>query len=238
MKTHETGVIDLELLNSIDCFQVEYPISDKIWATLKCTCSSKGKITTSLINKGISEKNNCDGFGDSKGKNTSPEKYNKYEYPGIHRSLLNALRGLMFYISQQTEYQFSHISSGYRCRFKQYRTTNHQGKAIDIQFNRGKWEIRSQLYKNISPLKDIRTKFFEKYLNAQTGWNSVNLFSLEPIGLNTDNSKIDANHTYSWIHLDVRAFDKIYMVDDLFCKNRRGLDKEYLVLMAKNFNLI
>lgn len=230
MKVSETGVIDESVLNAIDDFQQKYPISSSIWNSLKCSCESKGKLSTSLINQ-IKEINNCGGFGDRTGNNTLPEQTNKYEYPGIHRSLLNALRALFFYLDRQDEYQFALISSGYRCRFKQYSTTNHQGKAIDIQFNKGSWQIRSKLYKNIAPLLDIKEKFFEKYLNTQTRWATKNLFSLEPIGLNKDNSIISKSHTYSWIHLDVRTFDKGYLADEFFCKNISELNQEKLLVM-------
>lgn len=62
------------------------------------------------------------------------------------------------------------------------------------------------------------------------------MFSLEPIGLNSDNSLING-YTYSWIHLDVRAFDKKYLSDDFFCKNILELNKEKLVMMAQKLAL-
>ena len=182
--------------------------------------------------RGIEETNNCDSFGDKTGANTTPEKSNRYEYPGIHRSLLFGLKTIFFYLSKQKTYSFGLISSGYRCRFKNYVTTNHQGKAIDIQFNKGQWLIRGKLYKNIAELEKIRADIFYKYLNAKTSWTDVNHYSLEPIGLNSDNTIIDGNHTYSWIHMDVRAFEKEYLDDKYFCKTSNALNGKSIIQLA------
>ena len=165
------------------------------------------------------------------------EKINKYEYPGIHRSLLFGFKALLFYLDQQDTYSFAKISSGYRCRFKNYTTTNHQGKAIDIQFKKNNIMISGKNYKNIESLEDIRKLFFEKYLKAETSWKKKNNFSLEPIGLNKNNTIIDKKHTYSWIHMDVREFEKEYLDDIYFCKERKMLNGKLMVEIAKELNL-
>lgn len=234
MKVSQTGLIDRNLLDAADSFQKKYPFSVGLWDSLSCDCKSKGTIATNKVNR-ISEMNYCDGFGDQTGATTSPEKNNKYEYPGLHRSLLNALRALFFYFDQQEEYKFRLISSAYRCRFKNYATTNHQGKALDIQFYKGKDPIGGQYYSNIAILDDIRQKFFVKYISAQTNWNKTNFFSLEPLGLNKDNTLIDKNHTYSWIHLDVRAFERKYLNDEFFCKNDTELNGKKLTTLVNNY---
>ena len=219
MQVEETGVVDMKVIEAIDEFQEKYTISTTIWSQIKCKCG----------------KAKCKGFGNGEGKNTSPEKTNPYEYPGIHRSLLFGLNALNFYLSKQDIYKFREISSGYRCSRHSIKTKNHRGKALDIQFNKGDWKIRSQLYKNIKPLKYIRDNFFETYLKTQNRWNDANLFSLEPIGLNPDNTIIDKNHTYSWIHMDVRTFEKKYLLDEYFCTNTTTLNKEKLITLINNF---
>ncbi|WP_294322640.1 glycosyl hydrolase 108 family protein, partial [uncultured Chryseobacterium sp.] len=231
MKVPETGRVCGNVIRAIDEFSLNFDISKTVWNQLSCSCSTKGKQAVSKL-KGIKEVNKCDGFGDKTGDNTEPEKSNKYEFPGVHRSLLFGFKAVLFYLSKQKTYSFGKISSGYRCRFKNFKTTNHQGKAIDIQFDKGKWQIRGQLHKNIAELTQIRQDIFYKYLNAKTSWTEKNNFSLEPIGLQSDNKIIDGNHTYSWIHLDVREFDKKYMDDKFFCKNSTSLNGKNLLQIA------
>lgn len=62
--------------------------------------------------------------------------------------------------------------------------------------------------KILNHIKYIRNNFFETYLKTQNKWDDANLFSVEPIGLNPDNTIIDKEHTFSWIHMDVRSFEK------------------------------
>ncbi|OCG26344.1 hypothetical protein A9G45_10980 [Gilliamella sp. HK2] len=217
MQVEETGVVDIKVIQAIDRFQEEYTINNTIWLQLKCRCSPK----------------QCSGFGNGSGKNTSPEQFNKYEYPGLHRSLLFGFCALNFYLSRQNVYKFREISSGYRCSLHKEggTTSNHRGKALDIQFNKGNWEIRHRFYINIEPLMYIRDNFFATYLNAQNKWANSNLFSTEPIGLKKDNSIIDRNHTYSWIHMDVRSFEKQYLLDEYFCTDAATLNKEKLITL-------
>ena len=219
MLVEQTGVVDMEVIEAIDKFQEEYTISATIWSQIKCRCG-----------KAI-----CNGFGNGEGKNTSPEQTNPYEYPGIHRSLLFGLNALNFDLSKQDIYKFREISSGYRCSRHSIKTKNHRGKALDIQFNKGDWEIRLQLYKNIEPLRYIRNNFFETYLKTQNKWDDANLFSVEPIGLNPDNTIIDKEHTFSWIHMDVRSFEKKYLLDEYFCTNSTTLNKEKLITLINDF---
>ena len=238
MKVPETGKICGNVLKAIDEFSFKYNISSTVWKQLTCSCSTKGQRTTSKL-RGIEELNKCDGFGDGTGSNTEPEKYNKYEYPGIHRSLLFGLKALFFYLKQQNEYEFAHITSGYRCRFKNYKTTNHQGKAIDIQFNKGNWEIRGANKKNLTVLRDIRNKICERYLGTNREWTKKNYFSTEPIDLLYDsrgNTRYD--HTFSWIHMDVREFDKKYLDKKYFCKNSSDLNSQNIVSLAKKLGFI
>ena len=244
MKVPETGKVCGNVLRAIDDFSTKFDIGATYWNQLKCSCSTKGQQATSELRK-IKELNKCNGFGDHTGKETyrtgkpKTEPFHMYEYPGIHRSLLFGLKSLKYYFSIQNEYSLDYITSGYRCRFKNYSTTNHQGKAIDIQFSKGSWKIRGAENRNIQVLKDIYNNIFKKFLNAKYQWvNGKNNFSTEPIDLKYKaNVKIDMNYTYSWIHLDVREFDNEYLNDKYFCKNSQTLNGKSLVELAREMGL-
>ncbi len=237
MKVPETGKICGNVLRAIDEFSNKFDVSETVWSDLDCSCTTKNTNTTSKL-RVINELNNCKGWGDGTGKGTyktgNAEKDHKYEYPGIHRSLLFGFKATLFYLSTHPTYKFRQISSGYRCRFKNYRTTNHQGKAIDIQF-KDTGNISGALQANIPKLKTIRDDIFYKYLNSKTSWiDGTNNFCLEPIALlYRPNGKINDNYTYSWIHFDVREFEPIYLEDKYFCKNKSGLNGQSIIQLAK-----
>jgi len=237
MKVPETGKVCGNVIRAIDEFSKKFDISADLWNQLKCSCSTKGKKATSKLLM-FEEVNNCKGFGDGAGKNkykndVKNEAHHKYEYPGIHRSLLFGFKALQFYFSKQKSYKIDSFSSGYRCRFKNYTTTNHQGKAIDIQFSKGNWQIRGAQKKNLIELRTIRDDIFIKYLGAQKEWPNSNLFSIEPIDLLYSKSgALRYDHTFSWIHMDVRKFDAIYLQDKYFCENLTDLNGKNIVQIA------
>ncbi|EJL62015.1 glycosyl hydrolase 108 family protein [Flavobacterium sp. CF136] len=238
MKVPETGKICGNVLVSIDDFSRKFDISTTFWNQIKCSCDTKGKQATSKL-RGTKELNSCDGFGDNTGKLTykalpNNEANHNYEYPGIHRSLLFGVKALQFYFSKQNVYKIDQVTSGYRCRFKNYKTTNHQGKAIDIQFSKGEWQIRNAVEKNLKALEDIRDSFYIKYLGAQKNWPDKNLFSTEPIGLlYYPDGSLRFDYTFSWLHVDVRQFESIYLEDKYFCKNANGLNGKSILQFAK-----
>lgn len=238
MKIPETGKICGNVLLAIDDFSKKFDISNKFWEQIKCSCGTKGKKATSKL-RGIEELNSCGGFGDHTGKDTygkhdKVEAYHRYEYPGIHRSLLFGVKALQFYFSKQDTYKIDHVTSGYRCRFKNYNTTNHQGKAIDIQFSKGKWEIRGEQKKNLEALRDIRDNIYVKYLGAQKEWPGDNVYSIEPIDLLYDKKgNVRYDNTFSWIHMDVREFDSVHLDDKYFCKSLSILNGKSIVQIAK-----
>ncbi|SFC41756.1 glycoside hydrolase family protein [Kaistella jeonii] len=224
MKVPETGKVCGNTLKAIDEFSKNFDITTSLWSELKCSCSTKGKQATSKL-RGTKETNNCKGFGDKTGQNTSPEASNKYEFPGIHRSLLFGFKALQFYFSKQETYKIDSFSSGYRCRFKNYKTTNHQGKALDIQFSKGNWAIRGPQKKNLTELKSMRDDIFVKYLGAQKEWPDLDLYSIEPIDLlYYRDGSLRYDHTFSWIHIDVRQYKKEYLDDKYFCTNLVSLN--------------
>jgi len=190
------GKADHNTLRAIDEFSEKWieNISD-----YKCSCHAPNSL--------VELNNRCLGYG----------KGEKNEKPGIHRSLLWGISALKYYLSQQTEYKYNNISSGYRCnahnKVKNRKTTNHMGSAVDIQFkySNGKLPIGRN---EIDKLKKIRDDFFIKYLCAVEGWaGKKNSYRLEPIGTGKDES-------YSWIHIDVVKFEDEYKKDNLFVKEQ------------------
>lgn len=239
MQVTETGKICGNVLLSIDDFSRKFDLSNAFWNQMKCSCETKGKKAKSKL-RGVEELNSCSGFGDHTGKSTyktTPhnEANHNYEYPGIHRSLLFGMKALQFYFNKQNVYKIDQVTSGYRCRFKNYKTTNHQGKAIDIQFSKGDWQIRNAVKKNLKTLEDIRDSFYIKYLGAQKNWPDKNLFSTEPIDLlYYPDGSLRYDYTFSWLHIDVRQFDSVYLEDKYFCKNTNDLNGKSILQLAKD----
>ncbi|MGQ3678600.1 peptidoglycan-binding domain-containing protein [Tenacibaculum discolor] len=217
MKIEPTGIADYKTLEAIDKFCEEYKenLSD-----YECPC------TNSSISERPDKDKRCTGFGKKqyKGKYKSSskvERNNKYEYPGIHRSLLWGISAVRFYM-KDTNYKVKTVFRGYRCwadnlhnPYHSNRTsTNHMGKAADLHFTKDKSRT-----KKVSDIEYIRENFFHKYLGApksgagQTygfGWKK-NHFGLEPKKFNSGSSGAT-----TWVHVDVREFDKEFLAESLF----------------------
>lgn len=188
-----SGIADRNTLLAIDDFARQFPID---FNTLKCPCQQ------------------CSGFGQErfKGKYRSGkpklEMYYRYEYPGIHRLLLWAARAVFFYAP---EYKFT-ISSGYRCSInneqKGRTSTNHHGKAIDLDISQPVVDKRDDMIRCDS----LRGLLVEKSA-AQIGWNASNRKALEP-----------SNIAPTWVHYDVRCFERKYLQDRFFCTSPTQLD--------------
>lgn len=210
MKVPETGRICGNVLKAIDDFQNKFPID---FTEAKCKCEK------------------CTGFGDASNKGQylgkSIEALHKYEYPGIHRSLLSSLRSVKFYLEKDGRYSFNKISSGYRCRFHpeylKKPTTNHMGKALDLHFNDKKGRT-----KKTSDMETIRTDIFNKYLGAKWDWKTRNIFNLESTAVGAT----------TWIHYDVREFDSVYLLDKFFVKNITDLNRKSIVSLATELGFI
>ncbi|WP_103864611.1 PAAR-like protein [Aquimarina sp. I32.4] len=216
MKITPTGKICGDTLKSIDKFEKKYTIE---FDQIKCNCGT------------------CDGFGkglypEQKQDSSIKEAYRKYEYPGIHRSLIWSLRAAMFYMHDHEEgkalgYSLNKISSGYRChennKQNNRNTTNHMGKALDLHFNKN--GIRTR---NVSDMEKIRKEIFNKYLGAKWDWKAGqnNIFNLE-------STKIGAT---SWIHYDVREFDQVYLKDIFFVKKITDTNKIIAIAKEENFS--
>lgn len=193
-RSKPTGIADPETVAAIEEFGKQYPIDFDL---LKCPC-------------GV-----CNGFGQGrfKGKYRSGkpkiEAYYRYEYPGIHRMLLWAVRALFFYMK---ELDFI-IASGYRCsvnnELKGRTSTNHHGKAIDLDVALMPGEDKRD---DMNRCERIRGLLVERS-TAQIGWAAENRKSLEP-----------ANIAPTWVHYDVRSYDRRYLDDRFFCTTPEGLD--------------
>lgn len=188
-----TGTVDGATFRAIDAFADQFPIDFK---ALRCPCGQ------------------CSGFGQGrfKGKylgNGKSEAFHLYEYPGIHRMLLWAVRAALFYMPQ---HRFT-FSSGYRCGVdnQQHRrnTTNHCGKAVDLD---AKLLLGEGKREDMLKCHDIRGQLVE-LSNAQIGWGASNRKSLEPDEI-----------APTWVHYDVRSYESKYLDDRFFCKTLVDLD--------------
>lgn len=211
MEIEPTGTVCGNTLKAIDEFEAKYPI---VFSELKCDCGvctgfGQGKYTTEKQNAAIAEKSR------------------KYEYPGIHRSLLWAYKAMMFYMSKKEGGKFSinKISSGYRChednKIHGRSSTNHMGKAIDIHFNKN--GVRT---KEITDVEAIRDKIIIPTNKAQINWGSKDKFSLEP----SRNASFVAT---TWIHMDVRQFSLEYLKDEFFANSAAKIKGDKMVDVAK-----
>lgn len=221
MKVPETGKICGNVLNAIDDFCTKW--SENI-TTYTCLCNSERAV-----------RNKCSGFGKGQFKGqysnrNQIERYHKYERPGMHRSLLWGVSALKFYLSTQETYKYLGTTAGYRCwehnTLKGRSTTNHMGKAVDLQFTKNGREITGKKESNLPILRDIRDKIFTPYLDSKYQWvNGTNKFCLEPFGTGS-------GQTWSWIHMDVREFENTYLDDKYFIKTQAGVIGKSVVQLA------
>ena len=205
MSIDPTGIVDEDTFNAIDDFADKYPI-DFDNPDMKCPC-------------GV-----CSGYGQGLRKNEyrqgKPliEAYYNYEYPGIHRVILWAARAVFFYFP---DYSFT-FNSGYRCSVrneqKGRQSTNHHGKAIDLDVPRTDSENRED---DVKRCDEIREKIVEK-CNGQIGWAIKNKKALEP-----------ANIAPTWVHYDVRCFAKDFLEDRFFVKTLEDLDKRVPITLGQ-----
>ena len=192
---HPTGIADGETLRAIDRFADEFPLDFEL---MKCPCGQ------------------CGGFGNGRYRGEYwPDKPRieqnyRYEYPGMHRMLLWAARAVMFY---HPHHEFT-ISSGYRCSIdneqKGRRTTNHHGKAVDLDIVLKPGETQEDDRRFCDRCRgDIVNR-----AHAQIGWLAQNRKALEPSDI-----------APTWVHYDVRCYESCYLTDDMFCTSREALDQ-------------
>ena len=190
-----SGIADAATFAAIDEFAAANPID---FASLQCRC-------------GV-----CPGFGQGRfngeyrADRPRVEAYHLYEYPGVHRMLLWAVRALTFYVPR---YDFV-INSGYRCaednRQKGRTSTNHHGKAVDLDVPLGPGEDRRD---DMLRSDEVRGIVVERSA-AQIGWAARNRKALEP-----------SHIAPTWVHYDVRCYDRQYLADRYFCRSSDELDR-------------
>jgi len=189
-----SGVADGDTLRAIDRFADRYPID---FARLRCPCGE------------------CGGFGQGRLERRylpgrpKVEAYHRYEYPGVHRMLLWAVRAVFLYLP---EHRFV-VTSCYRCEIdnaKRGRTsTNHHGKAIDLDIVLR----RDQDKRDDMILCSAARRRIVASAAAQIGWSAPNRKALEP-------SRIAP----TWVHYDVRCYERKYLTDRMFCTTPAALD--------------
>ena len=189
-----SGVAGRATLLAIDGLAKAYPIDFK---ALKCPC---GK---------------CGGFGKGRFKGRyragmpRVEAFHRYEYPGVHRMLLWAVRAAYFYMP---EHRFV-VTSGYRCSINNAQrgrtSTNHHGKAIDFDIVAQPKEDKRD---DMAKCEAARGRIVVT-ADAQIGWSATNRKALEP-----------SNIAPTWVHYDVRCYEARYLKDEFFCKTRAQLD--------------
>lgn len=189
-----TGIVDRATMEKIDEFADKYPVN---FADLKCRCGT------------------CGGFGRGKFKGIyvtgrqKIEAHHRYEYPGIHRMILWAVRAAFFYMPEH-KFQFN---SAYRCTVDDQKhdrhSTNHHGKAVDVDVPRKASETKQD---DRDKCDAIRGRLVET-ANAQIGWLGTNRKSLEPRDI-----------APTWVHYDVRQYERKYLDDKYFCTTLKDLD--------------
>ncbi len=189
-----TGVADRATLEAIDAFAEQYPID---FQALRCTCGQ------------------CGGWGQGRFKGQyragqpKDEAFHRYEYPGIHRMLLWAVRAVFFYAPQ---HKFV-ITCGYRCAIhnqqKGRTSTNHHGKAIDLDVVMHPGHDKRD---DMRCCNDVRGILVERS-HAQVGWAARNRKALEP-----------ADIAPTWIHYDVRCYEPKSLENRFFCRDLAGLN--------------
>lgn len=192
------GIAGPNTFKALKQFARDYPVR---FAKLKCPCGT------------------CEGFGQGRFKNKyrngqeGLERYHRYEYPGIHKAILNTFRAAQFYLRKE-DFNLPYLTSGYRCWInneqKGRTSTNHMGKALDCDFPLGEGEDKRD---DMNRCDAARSILVEK-CNFQIGWSGRNQKSLEP-----------SNIAPSWIHMDVRSYDKVYLKDDYFVTSTAELNR-------------
>lgn len=191
------GVAGPNTFKALKQFARDYPVR---FAKLKCPCGACESFGQKRFNKKY--RNGQEGV----------ERYHRYEYPGIHKAILNTFRAAQFYL-HKGGFDLPYLTSGYRCWInneqKGRTSTNHMGKALDCDFPLRKGEDKRD---DINRCDSARSILVEK-CNFQIGWSGRNQKSLEP-----------SNIAPSWIHMDVRSYDKVYLKDDYFVTSAAELN--------------
>jgi hypothetical protein len=191
-----TGVFDADCFEALYQFEADYPVN---FASIRCPCGQ------------------CSGFGQGRFKNKyrtgmpKIEAYHRREYPGVHKAILYAFRAACFHL-ENNDFPLPMLTSGYRCwihnDMKGRQSTNHMGKAIDIDFPTQAGEDKRD---DGERCDEARALLVDK-AGFQIGWHGNNRKALEP-------SRIAP----TWIHMDVRCYERKYLADKFFVNDEGQL---------------
>ncbi len=192
-----SGAVDPATRAALARFAAEYPVD---FTALRCRCGQ------------------CSGFGlgqfagEYQVGMPRTEAYHRREYPGMHRAILHAMRAASFYASRAGHGR-AHVNSAYRCWFdnlaNQRTSTNHMGKAIDLDFDLRPGEDKRDDRDRCDAVRGLLVEMG----NFQVGWSGANRKALEP-------SEIAP----TWVHMDVRAYAPRYLEDRFFVRSAEELD--------------
>lgn len=159
----------------------------------------------------------CGGFGQGRFKGqyaagAKIEQNYRYEYPGIHKAILHSFRGAAFYL-ERAGFPRPTINSGYRCSVnneqKGRTSTNHMGKALDVDFPLAAGEDKRDDANRCDKGRGILVEL----ANFQIGWTAGNRKALEP-----------ASIAPTWIHMDVRNYARRYLQNRFFVKPKANAE--------------
>lgn len=197
-ESNPNGIVDRSTWDGMQNFAAEFSID---FETLKCPCGR------------------CPGFGNGSDDGVyfldkpKVEMYYRYEYPGIHKAILNTYRAAQFY-GLKAGFGQAVVNSGYRCTINNELngrdSTNHMGKALDIDFPLRPGDGKRE---DCQRCDSARGLLVEK-ANCQIGWDASNRKFLEP-----------SNIAPSWVHMDVRSFEMKYLASSFFVKPAADLDR-------------
>ncbi len=220
-----SGTVTAATFQALDRFADEFAIS--FTEPLRCTfcrradgafCTQQGFGQARF--RGVYLNRNRDLEWSRLGRATVQERKHQYEYPGIHRAVLQTFRAFRFYAKVRGMPPII-ITSGYRCHINNVRksrfSTNHMGKALDFTFDVPDSDERHRLCQQARQL--LKTKS-----GCQVRWTHANKKALEP-GVQEIPGEFIAK---TWVHLDVRQYDKRYLADRHFVTSQRSLDKKGL----------
>lgn len=156
--------------------------------------------------------------------------YRKYEYPGIHRTLIWVEKAIKFHLANHEKsknLRVGLIFSGYRCnennRINGRKSTNHMGKALDLHIYG--LSNKANTEKNADVVRDLLVN----YTNAEYRWKKSNVIALEPSSRNKIGKEFIAT---TWVHLDVRTFQLQYLQDKYFVKDNNSANGESILSLA------
>ena len=192
-----SGAVDATTFEALFKFATDHPLD---FNAIRCPCGQ------------------CQGFGQARFKNEftpgnpSVEAFHRYEYPGVHKAILHTLRAATFYLTR-AQYPKLTVASGYRCWIcneqKGRSSTNHMGKALDFDFPLAAGEDKRDDANRCDKARGLLVELG----GFQTGWGANDRKAFEP-----------SNIAPTWIHMDVRCYQKQFLDDKFFVTSNEQLD--------------